>query len=187
MREDRYFQAKHREEILRRYNYRCANCGSEDDLEIHHIVPVSLGGNDTISNLVPLCFSCHKAAHNGRDIHKYLRSTGRSRGGRPSKMPFDEFDKWFEKYLHGEIGKRKLLEVTGYCFETGPKSNVNIRRSMDVRGIDDYKNVVDLRASVSVLKDGDCVGYIKYKDGRKKNVYYHDTGLNDVEYCKRQM
>jgi Recombinase/HNH endonuclease len=46
----------------------CANCGSTNDLQIHHIVPLSVGGNNVLTNLVRLCGECHDKAHGGRDI-----------------------------------------------------------------------------------------------------------------------
>lgn len=32
-------------------------------LEIHHIIPVSEGGDDKLENLIPLCPNCHRLAH----------------------------------------------------------------------------------------------------------------------------
>ena len=52
-----------REEVLRRDGYKCCVCGkTEKDgvrLEIDHIIPVSKGGQSTISNLQTLCNSCN--------------------------------------------------------------------------------------------------------------------------------
>lgn len=44
----------------------CANCESTDDLHIHHIVPLALGGRNRISNLTRLCLGCHSKAHGGK-------------------------------------------------------------------------------------------------------------------------
>ena len=41
----------------------CANCGSDEGLELHHIVPVALGGHTVLSNLVVLCTKCHFKTH----------------------------------------------------------------------------------------------------------------------------
>ena len=38
---------------------RCAYCGSEDGLVAHHKVPRRYGGIDHLSNLEPVCRSCH--------------------------------------------------------------------------------------------------------------------------------
>lgn len=44
----------------------CGCCGNEEKLELHHIIPISLGGNDDYYNLIYLCFNCHKK------MHKYI-------------------------------------------------------------------------------------------------------------------
>lgn len=43
----------------------CCNCGETEDLEYHHIVPLSLGGNDILSNYCCLCYNCHSLLHFG--------------------------------------------------------------------------------------------------------------------------
>ena len=188
MKRDRYFQTKHRDEILERYNHRCANCGSTDDLEIHHIVPVSLGGRDVIENLVPLCSSCHKAAHTGRNVTEIRKATGRLRGGRKRLVNQEVFDDAFEKYVTGRIGKKKLCLLTGRkSTNIYPKKWPAYQEAMNRHGISCIKNTVDIVAVNSDLRDGAYVGFVEYKDGRVEDIYYHDTGLNDVEYCKRQM
>jgi hypothetical protein len=50
--------------VYRRANYRCEACGaSEVKLEAHHRIPREDGGRDALDNLVALCASCHRAAH----------------------------------------------------------------------------------------------------------------------------
>lgn len=44
----------------------CACCGNKSNLELHHVIPISLGGNDECYNLIYLCFNCHKK------MHKYI-------------------------------------------------------------------------------------------------------------------
>ena len=43
----------------------CCNCGSKNNLEYHHIVPIALGGLDDISNICCLCNQCHHLIHHG--------------------------------------------------------------------------------------------------------------------------
>lgn len=39
---------------------RCKQCGAKNcRLEVHHITPKRLGGSDTLSNLITLCYDCH--------------------------------------------------------------------------------------------------------------------------------
>lgn len=70
-----------RQNILERYDYKCAICGWQLDTrdvcgkhgrylrqkgnEIHHIVPVEDGGTDTVDNLILLCPNHHKMANAG--------------------------------------------------------------------------------------------------------------------------
>jgi len=45
----------------------CLNCGwDKSSRDIHHILPVTKGGKDEISNLITLCPNCHRLAH--RDL-----------------------------------------------------------------------------------------------------------------------
>ena len=39
----------------------CAFCGSVENLEEHHMIPLSMGGTNADENLIFLCYSCHKA------------------------------------------------------------------------------------------------------------------------------
>lgn len=46
---------------------KCVNCGSEVDVEYHHVIPKILGGSDNYTNLVPLCYQCHSKLHFGEN------------------------------------------------------------------------------------------------------------------------
>ena len=37
----------------------CEHCGTDKQLEVHHIVPLSEGGTNDLDNLVTLCKACH--------------------------------------------------------------------------------------------------------------------------------
>ena len=43
----------------------CVNCHATQDLAYHHIVPLSMGGKDEISNMICLCKKCHCLIHFG--------------------------------------------------------------------------------------------------------------------------
>jgi hypothetical protein len=47
--------------VWRRDEGRCVNCGSNQDLEYDHIIPVVMGGSDTARNLQLLCEPCNRA------------------------------------------------------------------------------------------------------------------------------
>ncbi|MBR4375650.1 MAG: HNH endonuclease, partial [Spirochaetia bacterium] len=57
-------------------NNKCELCNSpapfynrngEPYFEIHHLIPLSEGGEDTIYNTVCLCPNCHRELHYGKD------------------------------------------------------------------------------------------------------------------------
>ena len=52
-----------REEAKKHDGYKCGNCGSTTNLHVHHIVPLSKGGSNQLSNLRTLCEDCHKKLH----------------------------------------------------------------------------------------------------------------------------
>jgi 5-methylcytosine-specific restriction endonuclease McrA len=60
----RYREAK--QAARRRDGERCTRCGSGDRLEVHHIVPLSEGGDAfALSNLTTLCHDCHRMTYGG--------------------------------------------------------------------------------------------------------------------------
>lgn len=40
----------------------CAVCGSTENLEIHHMIPIDMGGTNDAANLIVLCRYCHYEA-----------------------------------------------------------------------------------------------------------------------------
>ncbi len=50
--------------LLAAYDGRCACCGSTDRVELDHVVPLSCGGADHISNVQPLCKRCNSGKKN---------------------------------------------------------------------------------------------------------------------------
>lgn len=49
-----------------RDGYKCRNCGSKKELEVHHRRPRSKGGSDRPGNLITLCHECHTDYHDGK-------------------------------------------------------------------------------------------------------------------------
>ena len=48
-------------QTLEEYNYLCAYCGSKENIQQEHIVPISKGGNHIKDNIVPACYSCNSS------------------------------------------------------------------------------------------------------------------------------
>lgn len=50
-------------EVKQRDEYKCKICGGTEELEVHHIIPLSRGGTNKKTNLITLCIKHHKARH----------------------------------------------------------------------------------------------------------------------------
>lgn len=62
-----YLSLRRRENMVgRRWrlrNDKCDYCGSDEDLHLHHIVPLSWGGISSKENCLTLCQKCHMSIH----------------------------------------------------------------------------------------------------------------------------
>ena len=56
-----YKRARMAPKVFEKYGEFCQICGSEDNLTIDHIVPISKGGTSDLDNLQPLCKSCNSS------------------------------------------------------------------------------------------------------------------------------
>lgn len=52
-----------RRAVYRRDGYACALCSDPRTLQVHHFVPRSRGGTNSMHNLITLCSFCHALAH----------------------------------------------------------------------------------------------------------------------------
>ena len=52
-----------RRAVYRRDGYACALCDSTRGLQIHHCIPRSKGGSNSMHNLITLCGTCHAQVH----------------------------------------------------------------------------------------------------------------------------
>jgi len=60
---------------LLQYNYACAYCCATGvSLQKDHVVPVSRGGDDKISNIVPACAGCNRSKHD-KTIDEWLKAS----------------------------------------------------------------------------------------------------------------
>ena len=59
--------------VKARDGYECRNCGSSENLEVHHERQRKDGGADRPDNLITLCHKCHTAYHKG-EIELHLKN-----------------------------------------------------------------------------------------------------------------
>jgi 5-methylcytosine-specific restriction endonuclease McrA len=57
-------------EVLGRDSWRCQNCGTSENLQVHHIQARSKLGPDSLENLITLCAGCHEALHRNPGISR---------------------------------------------------------------------------------------------------------------------
>jgi len=57
--------------VVAEFSERCHYCGSPDNLQIEHLVPLFDGGDNTKSNVVPACASCNHRK-NRRTVAQFL-------------------------------------------------------------------------------------------------------------------
>ena len=56
---DGYYTIEERIELENDYGGRCAYCESTEKVGLDHVVPLCLGGTNSIDNLVPCCHTCN--------------------------------------------------------------------------------------------------------------------------------
>ena len=93
----------------------CINCDSVNDLHLHHIVPLAIGGTNKLSNVVVLCNECHGKIH-GVDMvkHRKLQREGIERAKEQGKykgrkeVKIDNFEYHYNRYMNREVNKSQL-------------------------------------------------------------------------------
>lgn len=163
----------------------CSNCGSSENIEYHHIVPLHLGGTNRLTNIVPLCNRCHQTAHRGRHISHYVSHAG---GGRPPKCSDEEAFKALDLLVDGRIGNIKCREMMNLSEKTWPTMTSQFKRWKEARGIESMRSNLDsiITNSTRTLSDGDVIGWIKYRSsGKKEPIRYKGSCDNDIKYAKR--
>lgn len=103
------FPEKVKIEALVRSRRRCCVCHEYKGvgIEVHHIIPRSEGGEDTLENAIPLCFDCHGAA--GHYNPKHPKGTKFSR-----KELVRHRDEWFRHVQSSSSEPESDTSFDGY-------------------------------------------------------------------------
>ncbi len=54
---------------------RCLCCGTKENITVDHIIPLSLGGSNDISNIQPLCEGCNLLKGQGATDYRGVRAS----------------------------------------------------------------------------------------------------------------
>jgi len=65
---------ENREIVIERDNHTCQQCFEVKPLDVAHIIPLSMGGTDSLDNLVAMCEKCHYQSELARRGRKTIHS-----------------------------------------------------------------------------------------------------------------
>lgn len=152
----------------------CCNCGSTEDVVFHHIVPLSQGGTNKLSNITPVCVRCHKAIHGEKEYRAYKCGV---RGGRPPRVSVQEREALLWKYINCEIDQPKLREELQLSESSHLTDMTYWRNFLKAHDIKKVKNNLAIIRKNGIWPPSvdTTVGYIEYKDGRIETILYGDT------------
>jgi len=99
-----------RKSVMKRDDFQCRLCGevfSEQEIEIDHIFPYSLGGSDEEYNLMVTCSSCNK--DKGKSLSYYQSDTGKEKIKQNIRIFTDNLNiiNNFSSWLKGVADKRR--------------------------------------------------------------------------------
>ncbi|MBW4580723.1 MAG: HNH endonuclease [Tildeniella nuda ZEHNDER 1965/U140] len=115
--EDRPKRTSHRQKALERDRHMCQCCyedSADSRLEVHHIQPLCLGGQDDLDNLITLCSWCHKESPNSAAEFEDYRQKGGVRGRAILLQLFDKCDvsetkqdvlDWYDNIMGGRLAR----------------------------------------------------------------------------------
>lgn len=166
--EERNRSRKFREELKKRRGTKCFICGDEH-VEYHHLIPLWMGGEDTIDNMIALCHWHHMLMHKATSTRQ-TPYNGKASGRK--RKTVDGYKDILNDYLKCRIGKEECKKALGV------KGNLTdliwFREYLEECGIADYRNNIDIYRSrvrrtgkKPSIPDG-IVEWIQYKDGRKE-------------------
>lgn len=174
-------------EILEREKGKvCICCGSTLGIEYHHILPLCLGGDNRLSNIYPVCNSCHKLIHGGR-VNKMWRAD--NKGGRKKIKAPKGYKEILDRYFCCEIGKTECQGILGY---KGAKLNDAwwYKEYMKEKGIVHFRNNIDLlmcQKNRQKIRPHQELGYVEYERGSREYFYSDAYLATHQEYKQEQL
>ena len=151
----------------------CVNCGGEDCIEYHHIVPIVYGGTNKLTNIVPLCINCHYKAHHKSNAEGIKKAKINGTIGRKHSVPYEICYPYIEDYIYGRIGKKEFKKKCGYSEKYKLDRCGYIEKYKKDNNIVAFRNIIDVITTNGKLLEGRRVGYILFDNGNKEELYYH--------------
>ena len=130
-----------RKEMLAKLEGGCVNCRSKRNIELHHIVPLKLGGTNNPENIAALCNKCHKAVTFGGHANRYR---SHSHDGRKPTCTQEEAFAAYDKWSEGEICTTELKEDLKMGKGSHVKESKWYPEWKRQRGIKDVENRIEI-------------------------------------------
>jgi hypothetical protein len=162
-----------RNKLRDKLGVKCYNCGSKEHIEYHHIVPVVYGGTNKLSNIVPLCVSCHYKAHNKTNAEGIEIAKKNKKVGRKHTIPYETCYPYIEDYIYGKIGKKEFKSKCGYSEKYKLDKCAYIERYKKENDIHSFKNIIDVIMANGKLEENRFVGYIEFNNGKRLKLHYY--------------
>lgn len=125
-----------RNKIEKVWNYKCAVCGNNDFLEIHHLTPKEQGGSDEYDNLILLCACCHAGIHKkAYNPQNYKQNTS---------IDYEAAKPVLAAYFANEIGTKETKEKLNLSPKTHLAESSVYKRYKREHNIEKFYNNVDL-------------------------------------------
>lgn len=90
--------------ILKIDDFTCQYCGSKEDLEVDHVVPIELGGTNDNDNLLTCCSSCNKSKGHQKSALEYSKELAVKPGKRLFGLLLKQHSK--DNFLRGFLGAK---------------------------------------------------------------------------------
>ena len=168
-----FLRESFRKKLKEKLGTKCCNCGSSEYIEYHHIVPIVYGGTNKLTNIVPICVSCHYKAHNKTNAEGIENAKKNKTVGRKHSVPYEVCYPYIVDYIHGRIGKKEFKAKCGYSEKYKLDKCGYIERYKRDNNIKSFKNTIDVILANGKLEEDKYVGYIQFNDGKRRELYYH--------------
>jgi HNH endonuclease len=150
-------------EAKQRANFSCVIC-KEAFVEVHHIIPQSEGGKDTIDNAAPLCASCHDRYGGNPEKRKQIREMRdwwwevcATRNSNPNLLELNEkLDAIHTQLQNNHASYRKALESAKDAFlKYHGRSEHDIEASTDFNSLSEATGI---RFAIGPVDCPECGG-----------------------------
>lgn len=156
-----------REAVFERDGYKCVRCGSDDRIEVDHILPQSCGGPHIIENLRTLCKSCNAGRPvQGKGLDDDLARDGLTVEILRSRFGIDASN----LDVHAQVGKeRKGKEGEGRVPTRGRRGEVTLTEWVlalpeDEAVIGEDDKIFDWAAKVALPRDWIALAWFAFEN-----------------------